>query len=69
MAARDDTAYTVSVLGNVIQSSQDAIFLARHAALKAGLPIKTTALIVNRMCGSGFQAVVSASQVCVLCSM
>ncbi|KAH7717130.1 3-ketoacyl-CoA thiolase [Aphelenchoides avenae] len=50
------------VFGNVIQSSQDAIFLARHAALKAGLSIKSTALTVNRMCGSGFQAVVSASQ-------
>jgi acetyl-CoA acetyltransferase family protein len=50
------------VLGNVIQSSQDAIYFARHVALKAGLPIDTPALTVNRLCGSGLQAIVSAAQ-------
>ncbi len=50
------------VLGNVIQSSKDAIYFARHVALKAGLPIDTPALTVNRLCGSGLQAIVSATQ-------
>src|SRR5438309_8315274 len=50
------------VLGNVIQSSKDAIYFARHVALKAGLPIETPALTVNRLCGSGMQAIVSAAQ-------
>ncbi len=54
------------VLGNVIQSSKDAIYFARHVALKAGLPIETPALTVNRLCGSGLQAIVSAAQLLML---
>ena len=54
------------VIGNVIQSSKDAIYLARHVALKAGLPIDTPALTVNRLCGSGLQAIVSAAQMLLL---
>src|SRR5579859_4348217 len=54
------------VLGNVIQSSKDAIYFARHVALKAGLPIDTPALTVNRLCGSGLQAIVSAAQMLLL---
>lgn len=50
------------VIGNVIQTSKDAIYFARHVALKAGLPIETPALTVNRLCGSGLQALVSAAQ-------
>jgi acetyl-CoA acetyltransferase family protein len=50
------------VMGNVIQSSKDAIYFARHVALKAGLPIETPALTVNRLCGSGLQAIVNAAQ-------
>ena len=50
------------VMGNVIQSSKDAIYFARHVALKAGVPIETPALTVNRLCGSGLQAIVSAAQ-------
>src|SRR5437764_6451143 len=50
------------VLGNVIQSSKDAIYFARHVALKAGLPIETPALTVNRLCGSGLQAIVNGAQ-------
>src|SRR5947199_8074093 len=50
------------VMGNVIQSSKDAIYFARHIALKAGLPIDTPALTVNRLCGSGLQGIVSAAQ-------
>src|SRR5579863_2784185 len=54
------------VLGNVIQTSRDAIYFARHVALKAGLPIETPALTVNRLCGSGLQAIVSAAQMLLL---
>src|SRR2546421_5223981 len=54
------------VIGNVIQSSKDAIYLARHVALKAGVPIDTPALTVNRLCGSGLQAIVSAAQMLLL---
>jgi len=50
------------VFGNVMQTSKDAIYFARHVALKAGVPIETPALTVNRLCGSGLQAVVSAAQ-------
>jgi acetyl-CoA C-acetyltransferase/acetyl-CoA acyltransferase 2 len=45
------------VMGNVAQSSSDAIYLARHVGLKVGLPIDRPALIVNRLCGSGFEAI------------
>ncbi len=50
------------VMGNVIQTSKDAIYFARHVALKAGVPIDVPALTVNRLCGSGLQAIVSAAQ-------
>lgn len=50
------------VIGNVIQSSKDAGYLARHVALKAGVPIDAPALTVNRLCGSGMQAVISVAQ-------
>ncbi|MGI6125987.1 MAG: thiolase family protein [Planifilum sp.] len=50
------------VMGNVIQSHQGAPYLARHVALRAGIPIETPALTVNRLCGSGLQAVVSGVQ-------
>ena len=50
------------VFGNVIQSSADAIYLARHVGLRAGLPIGVPALTLNRLCGSGLQAMLSAAQ-------
>jgi acetyl-CoA acetyltransferase family protein len=50
------------VFGNVLQTSSDALYGARHVALRAGLPVATPALTVNRLCGSGLQAVVSAAQ-------
>jgi acetyl-CoA acyltransferase 2 len=50
------------VFGNVLQTSSDAIYLARHVGLRAGLPIETPALTVNRLCGSGFEAVAQAGQ-------
>ncbi|HEY5258016.1 MAG TPA: thiolase family protein [Candidatus Baltobacteraceae bacterium] len=50
------------VFGNVIQTSADAIYLARHVGLRAGLPVGVPALTLNRLCGSGLQAIVSAAQ-------
>lgn len=46
-----------SFFGNVTQSSTDASYLARHVALKSGCAIKSPALTLNRLCGSGFEAV------------
>jgi acetyl-CoA acetyltransferase family protein len=51
-----------AVVGNVLQTSADAIYGARHVALKAGVPIEVPALTVNRLCGSGLQAAVSGAQ-------
>ena len=50
------------VFGNVLQTSADAVYGARHVGLKAGLPIEVPALTVNRLCGSGIQAAVSGAQ-------
>ncbi len=50
------------IIGNVMQTSPDAIYCARHVGLKAGLPIETPALTVNRLCGSGFQAIVNGAE-------
>ena len=50
------------IFGNVLQTSADAIYLARHIGLRAGLPIDTPALTVNRLCGSGFEAVIQGAQ-------
>ena len=50
------------VFGNVQQSSVDAHYGARHVGLRAGLPIEVPALTVNRLCGSGIQAVISGAQ-------
>jgi acetyl-CoA acetyltransferase family protein len=50
------------VFGNVLQTSADAVYGARHVGLKAGLPIEVPALTVNRLCGSGIQAAISGGQ-------
>ncbi len=50
------------VFGNVLQTSNDAIYLPRHVGLRCGIPARVPALGVNRLCGSGFQAVVTAAQ-------
>src|SRR4030095_2480505 len=47
-----------AVFRNVLQTSSDAIYGARHIALKAGVPIEVPALTVNRLCGSGIQAAI-----------
>jgi acetyl-CoA acetyltransferase family protein len=54
------------LFGNVIQTSADAIYLARHVALRAGCPEETPALTVNRLCGSGFEAITQAAQLIML---
>jgi acetyl-CoA acetyltransferase family protein len=51
-----------TVVGNALQTSPDAIYGARHVALKAGVPNEVPALTVNRLCGSGVQSVISAGQ-------
>jgi acetyl-CoA acyltransferase 2 len=51
-----------TVIGNALQTSGDAIYGARHVALKAGVPFDRPALTVNRLCGSGIQAIVSGAQ-------
>ncbi len=49
------------VFGNALQTSADAIYLARHIGLRSGLPIDTPAITINRLCGSGFQAIVTGA--------
>ena len=58
-APADDFGHVV--FGNVMQTSADAIYLARHVGLRAGLPQRVPALAVNRLCGSGFEALVQAA--------
>lgn len=52
--------------GNALQTSADAIYLARHVALKAGVPEQKPALTLNRLCGSGFEAIVQGAKEIVL---
>lgn len=51
-----------TVFGNAQQTSGDAIYGARHVALKAGVPFDRPALTVNRLCGSGIQSIISGAQ-------
>ena len=55
-----------TVFGNALQTSADAIYLARHVALKAGLPVEVPAVTVNRLCGSGFEAITQGAQLILL---
>lgn len=61
-AGVDPKEFDHAVFGNAQQTSGDSLYGARHVALKAGLPIETPALTVNRLCGSGMQALVNAAQ-------
>jgi acetyl-CoA C-acetyltransferase len=54
------------VFGNVIHTEPRDMYLARVAAVNGGLPVETPALTVNRLCGSGLQAIVSAAQTILL---
>src|ERR1700693_2861294 len=51
-----------AIFGNVMQTSADALYGARHVGLKAGLKIETPAVTVNRLCGSGIEAIAQAAQ-------
>jgi acetyl-CoA acyltransferase 2 len=53
-------------IGNALQTSSDAIYLARHVALRSGVPQEAGALTVNRLCGSGFEAIVQGAKEIVL---
>jgi acetyl-CoA acetyltransferase len=55
-----------SIFGNALQTSADAIYMARHVALKAGLAVETPAVTVNRLCGSGFEAITQGAQLIIL---
>jgi acetyl-CoA acyltransferase 2 len=50
------------IFGNVMQTSGDAVYFARHIGLKANVPIESPALTINRLCGSGLQAILLAAQ-------
>lgn len=53
------------IMGNVIQSSPDAPYIARHVGLRCGVPIPVPAFTVNRLCGSGFQSIINgAHEIC-----
>src|ERR1051326_7898774 len=54
------------VFGNVLQTSSDAVYGARHVGLKAGLPVDVPALTVNRLCGSGIQAAIEGAHLLML---
>lgn len=62
--AAEDIDHTV--VGNALQTSGDAIYGARHVALKAGVPADRPALTVNRLCGSGIQSIVSGAHMILL---
>src|SRR5580698_1776178 len=51
-----------AIFGNVMQTSADALYGARHVGLKAGLPIEAPAVTVNRLCGSGMESITQAAQ-------
>jgi len=57
----DPSAVDHAIVGNALQTSGDAIYGARHVALKAGVPKEVPALTVNRLCGSGIQAILSGA--------
>lgn len=60
-AGIEPTDINSTILGNVLFTAKDSAYFARHAALKAGCSVDSSALTLNRLCGSGFQAVVSGA--------
>jgi acetyl-CoA C-acetyltransferase len=62
--APDDVGH--AVFGHVIPTEKHDVYLARVAAVNAGLPVKVPAVTVNRLCGSGLQAIVDAAQTIML---
>ena len=61
-AGVDAADFDHAIFGNVMQTSADALYGARHVGLKAGLKVETPAVTVNRLCGSGIEAVAQAAQ-------
>src|SRR5579863_7504384 len=61
-AGADPSEFDHVIFGNVMQTSADALYGARHVGLKAGLPVETPAVTVNRLCGSGMEAISQAAQ-------
>ncbi|MCA9665452.1 MAG: acetyl-CoA C-acetyltransferase [Myxococcales bacterium] len=61
-AGIDGDAIDHVIFGNVQQTAADAIYHARHVGLRSGVPIERPALTLNRLCGSGFQAVISGAE-------
>ena len=61
-AGVDPQEFDHVIFGNVMQTSADALYGARHVGLKAGLPIETPAVTVNRLCGSGMESITQAAQ-------
>eukprot|EP00058_Branchiostoma_floridae_P005822 XP_002591310.1 hypothetical protein BRAFLDRAFT_121446 [Branchiostoma floridae] len=64
LAAGNVPAEAVSsvIVGNCIQSSKDAAYISRHVGLRVGVPMAASALTINRLCGSGFQAMINGAQ-------
>jgi acetyl-CoA acyltransferase 2 len=60
-AGTDPLEFDHAIFGNVMQTSSDALYGARHVALKAGLKAETPAVTVNRLCGSGIESVAQAA--------
>jgi len=58
----DPSEFDHAIFGNVMQTSADALYGARHVALKAGLKTETPAVTVNRLCGSGIESIAQAAQ-------
>ena len=61
-AGTDPSDFDHVIFGNVMQTSADALYGARHVGLKAGLPEETPAVTVNRLCGSGIESISQAAQ-------
>src|SRR3984885_14239511 len=57
----DPAEFDHAIFGNVMQTSADALYGARHVGLKAGLKPETPAVTVNRLCGSGIEAISQAA--------
>nr|HEV7953502.1 acetyl-CoA C-acyltransferase [Candidatus Acidoferrales bacterium] len=60
-AGTDPAEFDHAIFGNVVQTSSDALYGARHVALKAGLKTETPAVTVNRLCGSGIESIAQAA--------
>jgi acetyl-CoA acetyltransferase family protein len=58
----DPADFDHAIFGNVMQTSADALYGARHVGLKAGLKIESSAVTVNRLCGSGMESIAQAAQ-------